>query len=104
LNGLAIFGSRPWGDQETETEDGIPIRFTTRDMTAYAILLGTPAGRTIVLPGLRLQPYAGLRVLGSVGYTAWFQRGKDLHVRLTEPLRESPAHVISITQPRLPRG
>jgi alpha-L-fucosidase len=102
LNGLAIFSSRPWGDQETETEDGIPIRFTARDMTAYAILLGTPAGRTIVLPGLRLQPYAGLRVLGSVGYTTWFQQGKDLHVRLTEPLRESPAHVISITpQPRV---
>ena len=70
-------------------------------MTAYALLMGTPADRTIVLPSLRLLPYATLRVLGSIGYTAWFQEGKDVHVRLTEPLRESPAHVISITpQPR----
>ena len=70
-------------------------------MTTYAILLGTPAGRTIVLPSLRLLPYAGLRVLGSIGYSTWFQEGKDIHIRLTEPLRESPAHVISITpQPR----
>jgi alpha-L-fucosidase len=96
-NGEAIFGTRPWGEQEGATEDGIEVRFTGKGMTTYAILLGTPAGRTIVLPSLRLLPYAGLRVLGSIGYTTWFQEGKDVHIRLTEPLRESPAHVISIT-------
>ena len=97
LNGEAIFGSRPWGEGESATEDGIEVRYTCRGMTTYALLLGTPAGRTIVLPSLRLLPYAGLRILGSIGYTAWFQEGKDIHIRLTEPLRESPAHVISIT-------
>ena len=101
LNGEAIHGTRPWGEREGTTEDGIDVRFTGKGMTTYAILLGTPADRTIVLPSLRLLPYAGLRVLGSIGYTAWFQQGKDVHIRLTEPLRESPAHVISITpQPR----
>ena len=101
LNGEAIFATRPWSEQEGATADGIEVRFTAKGMTAYAILLGTPADRTIVLPSLRLLPYAGLRVLGSIGYTAWFQEGKDVHIRLTEPLRESPAHVISITpQPR----
>ena len=101
LNGEAIYGSRPWGWGDSSTDDGIDIRFTTRGMTTYAILLGTPAGRTIVLPSLRLLPYAGLRIIGSIGYVAWFQEGKDIHIRLTEPLRESPAHVISITpQPR----
>ncbi len=100
-NGEAIFGTRPWGEREGVTEDGIDVRFTSKGMTAYAILLGTPADRTIVLPSLRLLPYAGLRVLGSISYSTWFQEGKDIHVRLTEPLRESPAHVISITpQPR----
>ncbi len=98
-NGVAIYGSRPWGPGESATEDGIELRFTTRGMTTYAILLGTPAGRTIVLPSLRLLPYAGLRIIGSIGYVAWFQEGKDVHIRLTEPLRESPAHVISITPP-----
>ncbi len=97
LNGDAIFGTRPWGEREGTTEDGIEVRFTAKGMTTYAILLGTPAGRNIVLPSLRLLPYAGLRVVGSIGYAAWFQEGKDLHIRLTEPLRESPAHVISIT-------
>ena len=102
LNGEAIFGSRPWGaDREDVVEDEIPIRYTTRGMTTYAILAGTPAGRTIVLPSVRLLPYAGMRILGSLGYVTWHQEGKDVHVRLSEPLRESPAHVISITpQPR----
>ncbi len=102
LNGEAIYGTRPWGDQEGTTEDGIQIRFTTKGMTAYAILLGTPAGRTIVLPGIRLLPYASVRVPGSLGFSTWHQEGKDVHVRLSEPLREAAAHVISITpQPRL---
>ena len=84
------------------TEDGIELRYTTRGMTAYAILLGTPAGRTVVLPSLRLLPYAGVRVLGSLGFASWFQEGKDIHIRLSEPLKESPAHVVSITP--LPRA
>ena len=102
LNGEAIFGSRPWGaEREDVTEDEIPIRYTCRGMTTYAILTGTPAGKSIVLPSLRLLPYAGVRILGSVVYVTWHQEGKDVHIRLTEPLRESPAHVISITpQPR----
>jgi len=97
FNGEAIFGSRPWGEVESTTGDGIEVRYTCRGMTTYALLLGTPAGRSIVLPSLRLLPYAGLRILGSIGYSTWFQEGKDIHIRLTEPLRESPAHVISIT-------
>jgi len=100
-SGEAIYGSRPWGDTESATPDGVPIRYTTRGITTYAILNGTPSGRTIVLPGLRFLPYAGVRILGSISYVAWFQEGRDVHIRLTEPLRESPAHVISITpQPR----
>ena len=102
LNGEAIFGTRPWADgPESVLDDGIEVRFTTRGMTTYAILLGTPAGRTIVLPSLRLLPYAGVRVLGSLGFASWYQEGKDIHLRLSEPLKESPAHVVSITpQPR----
>jgi alpha-L-fucosidase len=101
-NGEAIYGSRPWGDTQSSTPDGVPIRYTTRGITTYAILNGTPPGRTIVLPSLRFLPYSGVRILGSISYVAWFQEGKDVHIRLTEPLRASPAHVISITpQPRV---
>jgi alpha-L-fucosidase len=102
INGEAIFGSRPWGEQVGATGDGLELRYTSRGMTTYVILLGTPAGRTIVLSSLRLLPYAGIRILGALTYVTWHQEGKDVHIRLTEPLRESPAHVISITpQPRV---
>jgi alpha-L-fucosidase len=101
VNGEAIFGTRPWGEADSVTEEDIEVRYTCKGMTVYAILLGTPAGRTIVMPGLRLLPYAGVRILGSLSYVTWFEEGKDIHIRLSEPLRESAAHVISITpQPR----
>jgi alpha-L-fucosidase len=102
VNGEAIFGSRPWGEMDGTTGDGIEVRYTCKGMTVYAILLGTPAVRTIVLPSLRFLPYAGVRILGSLSYVTWFEEGKDIHIRLSEPLRESAAHVISITpQPRI---
>ncbi len=101
-NGEAIFSSRSWEVTDAVTDEGVDVRYTRKGMTVYAILLGTPAGRAFVLPSLRLLPYASLRILGSIGHAAWFQEGKDIQVRLSEPLRESPAHVISITPaPRL---
>ena len=96
-NGEAIYSSRRWEVTEAVTDEGIEIRYTRKGMTVYAILLGTPAGRAFLLPSLRLLPYASLRILGTVSHAAWFQEGRDVHVRLSEPLRESPAHVISIT-------
>ena len=96
-SGEAIYGTRPWAIAESATDEGIEVRYTHKGMTLYAIVLGTPAGRAIVLPSLRLLPHASMRILGFLGYVAWFQEGRDVHIRLTEPLRESPAHVISIT-------
>jgi alpha-L-fucosidase len=101
-NGEAIYSTRRWEVTEAVTDEGIEVRYTKKGMTVYAILLGTPSGRAFILPSLRLLPYASLRILGSIGHAAWFQEGRDIQVRLSEPLRESPAHVISITPaPRL---
>jgi len=98
-NGEAIYSSRRWEVTDDVTDEGIQVRYTRKGMTVYAILLGTPAGRAFVLPSLRFLPYASIRVLGSISHAAWFQEGKDVQVRLSEPLRESPAHVVSITPP-----
>jgi len=98
-NGEAIYSSRQWEVTDGVTDEGVQIRYTRKGMTVYAILLGTPAGRAFLLPSLRLLPYASLRVLGSISHATWFQEGKDVQIRLSEPLRESPAHVISITPP-----
>ncbi|HTP57268.1 MAG TPA: alpha-L-fucosidase, partial [Spirochaetia bacterium] len=101
-NGEAIYATRRWEVTEAVTDDGIEVRYTRKGMTVYAILLGTPGGRAFTLPSLRLLPYASIRILGSISHATWSQEGRDVQVRLSEPLREAPAHVISITPaPRL---
>ncbi len=101
-NGEAIYSTRRWEVTEAVTDEGIEVRYTRKGMTVYAILLGTPAGRAFILPSLRFLPYASIRILGSVSHASWFQEGRDVMVRLSEPLQASPAHVISITPaPRL---
>jgi alpha-L-fucosidase len=98
VNGEAIFGSHPWGDDlQDVTEEGMQLRYTARGMSGYVILMGTPQGRTILIPSLRLPAYSSVRILGHMSYITWHQDGRDIHIRLTEPLREAPAHVISIT-------
>jgi hypothetical protein len=39
VNGEAIHGSRPWTRAESMTRDGIPVRFTQKQTTLYAMLL-----------------------------------------------------------------
>ncbi|GAA4704317.1 alpha-L-fucosidase [Phytohabitans rumicis] len=39
-NGEAIYGTRPWTTAEATTADGLPVRFTRRGDTRYAIVLG----------------------------------------------------------------
>jgi alpha-L-fucosidase len=52
-NGDAIHGTRPASQAEAETYDGLPVRFTRKGDTLYAIVLGTPTGETttVRLPG-----------------------------------------------------
>jgi alpha-L-fucosidase len=101
-NGEAIYSARRWEVTDAVTDEGIEVRYTKKGMTVYAVLLGTPGGRAFTLPSLRLLPYASLRILGSISHATWYQAGRDIQVRLSEPLREAPAHVVSITPaPRL---
>jgi alpha-L-fucosidase len=51
-NGEAIYDTRPASQAEAECEDGVPVRFTRKGGTLYAILLGTPKSGVadLVLP------------------------------------------------------
>jgi alpha-L-fucosidase len=51
-NGDAIFGTRPAAQPEGQTADGLPIRFTTKGDSLYAIVFGTPSSDVVTLPGL----------------------------------------------------
>ena len=44
-NGEAIFDTRPWHVADGATAEGIGVRYTHKDDTLFAIVLGTPSAR-----------------------------------------------------------
>ena len=53
-DGEAIHGTRPWAVAAAETTEGTPVRFTRKDETVYAILLGLPGRPTFGIRGVDL--------------------------------------------------
>ncbi len=96
-NGAAIFNTRPWQRAESQTTQGLAIRFTQNSEAVYATLLGTPAESEIVIQGLEVPSNASIQLLGKSGDLAWRQAGSDLAVRLPNDLPEAPAHALQIT-------
>jgi alpha-L-fucosidase len=94
-NGEALYGTRPWTRAEGTTAEGIPVRFTQRDRTLYALLLGRPTGGSITLKDVALPPGARARLLGGDELPA-SQWGTDLVLQLPAPLPDEPAHAIAL--------
>jgi alpha-L-fucosidase len=95
--GDAIYGTRPWIRAEGRCADGRPVRFTRKGDTLYAIVLGTPAGRTLVLEDVPVPAGARVRRLGDAQPLDWRAVGSDLAISLPDQLPESPAHAFEIT-------
>jgi alpha-L-fucosidase len=97
-HGDALYATRPAERAEGRTGDGIPVRFTIRDTTRYALLLGTPKGREVriehehALPGSRIRRLAGPWEEA----LAWRQAGPHLEIRLPGRLADEPAHAFEI--------
>jgi alpha-L-fucosidase len=94
-NGEALYGTRPWKRAAGHTREGIPLRFTQKDGTLYALVLGRPEGQSITLPDLSLRPGASARLLGQSPVEA-VRQGTDLLVRFSAPLPDEPAHAIAL--------
>jgi alpha-L-fucosidase len=96
-NGDAIYATRPWDEAESETSDGLRVRFTRKPESVYAIVLGTPEP-----PELELRlpcPLAGeLRVTRVADGAPVRSRleGDRLQLSLDAPLPPSPAHAFAI--------
>lgn len=52
IHGEAIYGTRPFKRPDGVTSDGVPLRFTTRENTLYAIVLETPPMLRLVIEDL----------------------------------------------------
>jgi alpha-L-fucosidase len=95
VNGEAIYGTRPWAAAEGRTADGIPVRCTAKEGSLYAILLGTPAGREVQLPGLRFAPETKASLLGEKRAVA--VNVENSLLTCPAPFPASPAHVLKLS-------
>jgi alpha-L-fucosidase len=99
LNGEAIYGTHPWKPAVGQTSEGIQVRFTQKDSTVYATLLGQPKTATVVIKDL--SPGAGAQVylLGSPALLVWDHQGQDIKIHLPAALPGQYAHVLRMTGP-----
>ena len=118
LNGEAIYGSRPWkvfGEGPTEVGSGSfsdtrrqaftaqDIRFSTKGVALYAILLGWPARgeATIQSLGSNLKLYPAeigtVEMLGVKGALRWSRGARGLRVQMPAERPCEHAYVLKIT-------
>ncbi|HEY1415852.1 MAG TPA: alpha-L-fucosidase [Caulobacteraceae bacterium] len=84
-NGEAIYGTRPWTRAETETDEGVPIRFTARGDDLYLVPLAALPGERITVRGVSA---AGAATRLEDGAPAMLESdGPDLVITLPSPSR-----------------
>ncbi len=99
-NGEAVYGTRPWIRAEGDTgEAGLFIRFTQKQGSLYAILLGAPRSREMLLHTVTARPDSQLFLLGDSAPLLWKQEGADLRVQLPAELPGKYAYVLRIALP-----
>jgi alpha-L-fucosidase len=97
LNGEAIYGTHPWKRAVGETNENVGVRFTQKNSTIYATLLGRPKAETVTLKDVSLERRAEIYLIGSVKPLTWHQQGKDLKVDLPSLPADQFAYVLRIT-------
>ncbi|QYG95257.1 alpha-L-fucosidase [Iamia sp. SCSIO 61187] len=93
--GEALVGTRPWVEAAGTTEEGVDVRFTQRDGALYAVLLATPSGAAVTLPGLAPLAERPVTLLGhgDLTATAW---GHDLVLAWPHDVPPAAAHAVRI--------
>jgi len=97
-NGDAIFGSRPWHTPDGETADGLPVRYTVTDGALNAIVLGTPASRSLVLPDVDASTVIGVDLLGHTAPLEWRAAPKGIEIDLPSRPPTGPAITLRLAQ------
>ena len=97
-NGDAIYGTHPWKRADGEA-DGLRVRFTQKDASLYAILLGKPKATTLTIQSLSPKPGTKISLLGAKGELTWSQQGGDIKVSLPSALPGEYAYVLKIAGP-----
>jgi alpha-L-fucosidase len=97
-NGDAIYGTHPWQRADGETGDGIKVRFTQKDASVYATILGKPKSSKILLKSVTAKAGSELRLLGDSKPLIWTQVGDDIEATLPANLPGQYAYVLKIQE------
>lgn len=97
VNGEAIFDTRPWIRAEGSTDEGIALRFTQKENSLYATLLGTPRTNRVRIEGLQVEENTTVYLLGCRRPLTWTQEDDNLAAFLSGDWPESPAQALRIT-------
>jgi alpha-L-fucosidase len=92
VNGEAVYGSRPWVLAESTTTDGTQVRFTHREESVYAMLIGTRHTRRFSLPQIDGSEVTRVRLVGLSEPLEWGIDDSGLTVVLPDRL---PAQAVS---------
>ena len=96
LNGEGIYGTRPWTRAESNTTDGIGVRYTQKGGVLYAFLLGKPAGNSVTIEGFNLNPDVKIDLIGYSQQLKWRNDGENLIILINDELENSPAYLLKI--------
>jgi alpha-L-fucosidase len=87
VNAEAIYASRPWVVTESVAMDGTPLRFTKSGEGVYALVMGTPQARRIIMRAIDGSRVRRVRLVGSdVPLDFAVARDGELSVTLPERL------------------
>lgn len=96
VNREAIFGTRPWQVAEGTTIDGLPLRFTAKEDTLYAVMLESPSASEVTLAGLVAVHTTEIILLGSEELLIWENTSQGIRILLPR-LANSPAYTLQLT-------
>jgi len=91
VNGEAIFSTKPWERAEGRTLESIPVRFTQKNESLYAILMGKPETDSITLENLNLESISEVVLLGYEENLSWKLENSNLTIQLPKKLEETLA-------------
>jgi alpha-L-fucosidase len=96
VNGEAIYGSRPWVITESESSDGTPLRFTRSGDGVYALVMGMPSGRQVLLPAIDGAGVNRVRVVATGELAPWSLEDGALVVTLPERMPVSAVTALDL--------
>jgi alpha-L-fucosidase len=99
VNGQAIYETHPWKRAEGASLEGIPIRFTQKDSSIFAILLGDVKTSSITLKSLTVAPGSKIYLVGSEKPLVWSQQDADIKIEVATPLSGKYAYALRFEGP-----